>query len=122
MTTEKVIMATTQLADWLWHEIEERHMSVRAFGRAADVSHETINKLLAPVDWPDWTPSIPVLVNIARYTHTDICSLVAMITPEDTQINPRATLLAEKIINLPPDQRALAETYIIGAAFKPRKE
>lgn len=113
-------MATT-LIEWLQQELDQRHMSVREFARRADLSHGTLNRILAPASEDDRYPSVRTLVKLARYTGTDLCTLVALVAPEDTGIDPDARILVERIQQLTPENRVIAENYILGTLLKRRK-
>ena len=114
-------MATT-LIEWLQQEIDQRHMSVREFARHADLSHGTLNRILAPVTEDDHYPSIRTLVKLSRYTGVDLCTLVALVAPEDTDVDAEAHVLVERIRRLSPEGREIAENYILGTLLKARKQ
>ncbi len=114
-------MATT-LIEWLQQEIDQRHMSVREFARRAELSHGTLNRILAPVSEDDCYPSVRTLVKLARYTGTDLCALVALVAPEDSRVDAEAQILVERIRRLTPESREIAENYILGTLLKSRKQ
>ncbi len=113
-------MAT--LIEWLQQEIDRRHVSVREFARHADLSHGTLNRILAPESEDDRYPSLRTLVKLARYTGSDLCTLVALVAPEDTSIDAEARILVERIRRLTPENREIAENYILGTLLKNRKQ
>lgn len=107
------------LADWLLEEIQQRQMSVREFGRYAGVPHSTLNKILnADNTDEDAYPSLATLVKLSRATGTDICTLVAFVAPERTLRDADAMALANRIMNLPPDGRAIVEDWLMGRLLK----
>ncbi len=114
-------MATT-LIDWLQQEIDQRRMSVREFARRADLSHGTLNRILAPENEDDRYPSVRTLVKLARFTGVDLCTLVALVAPEDTGIDADANILVGRIRRLSPESREIAENFILGTLLKGRKQ
>lgn len=120
--TVSVVMAERTLADWLNEEIQKRHMSIREFSRASGVGHTTLNRMLAPDTAEVEYPSMDTLVKLSRFTKLDLCTLVAMVSPEDTEIDAEARIIAERIAQLSPDKQAIVDAYILGIALKPGNE
>lgn len=110
---EKVItlMAYSSLAEWLLQEINDRNMSIREFGRRAEIGQATLSSILA--NEGDY-PSVTTLIRLAQYTHTDICSLMALIAPEETHIDADVILIAERIKRLPFDKQSIVDAAISG--------
>jgi predicted transcriptional regulator len=120
MNTNIGTARVTTLAEWLLEEIQRRQMSVREFGRFADIPHSTLNKLLNWDTTPsgDVYPALSTLVKLSNATGTDICTLVALVAPEYTISDADALVLANRIRNLPPDGRAVVEEWLIGRLLK----
>lgn len=105
------LMAYASLSEWLLQEINERHMSIREFGRQAEISQATLSGILA--NDGDY-PSVTTLIRLARYTSTDICSLMALIAPDETRVDADVLLLAERIKRLSTDKQLIVDAAIAG--------
>lgn len=92
-------------------EMRQRRMSQREFAEYVGISHQTINRIVAG-DAPE--PSLSVLVRLARKTHTDLCSLIALLYPDESRGNARARIIAERIAQLTPAQQQIIDNVLIG--------
>lgn len=61
------------------------------------------------------------MVNIAKGTGTKLDTIVAMVYPDETIIDPEIRILAERIAQLPDDQRQLVETLLAGMSIQTDK-
>jgi transcriptional regulator with XRE-family HTH domain len=103
-----------ELKDFIAQEIKRRSLSMREFAKAVDVSSTTIVRALS--DNPP-TPTLDFLEKLSTYTHVDILTLVAMVKPNATRLNPSAMLLVDRISNLPPDKQTMVNALIQGLIF-----
>jgi transcriptional regulator with XRE-family HTH domain len=111
-------MTIKTLGDFVLREIQNRQMSQREFARFVGVNHQTINKLLDYGEKEDTYPALDSLVKLAKATNTDICTLIALITPDVvSQPDPEAEMIAERISKLPPNKRDAIDALILGMAL-----
>lgn len=96
----------SRLGKFIQAEMQRRELSANQFASIVGVSHTTIGRLIEPGD--ETQPTLDFLIKLAKATHTDICSLVALVAPEATTTNAEAQLLAERIARLPADKREIA--------------
>jgi|GEM_PF-1934668 len=105
---------------FLLEEMKKQQMSARAFAHWVGITHTTMNRLLDPKD--DKPPSLASLVLIARKTKTPMGVLFKLIYPdaEDDllRFDPDVIALAQQILELPIEQRDLAESLILGMTLK----
>lgn len=114
---------TAAFAEWLLGEIQSRHMSIREFGRYAGIPAATLTKLLATDEKGEGrVPSVGTLIKLSRATKTDLCTLVALLSPEDARISPDVTALATRIARLSPEGRAVVEDWLMGRFLKGSNE
>lgn len=114
-------MTTQTLGDWILEETRRRHMSLREFGRLVDVNHATLLRIMSPKREDDY-PQVQTLMKLARGTGTDVCLLLRMLTGDDLNADGRALLLAQRIAQLPPDQQAIVDSFIMGTLLKRKDE
>lgn len=115
----KTIMQNSEsLKGFIEEEMRQRDMSARQFAEFVGVAHTTINRAIDPTD--PTTPSPEFLVKLAKATRVNLSSLIALIMPdvETTTIDARSQVLAEKIAQLPPDKREIAEAFILAALMQ----
>lgn len=119
--------AMATLGEFILEEIKKRSTTAREFADEVGVSHTIINKFLnhglsdTYAGKPVGEPSLEFLVKLARATHVDVRTLIALIHPEIGDIDPNDLILAERIGNLPEDQKSFIDNFIIGAAVKNHK-
>lgn len=119
--------AMSTLGEFILQEIQNRQSNARDFALMVGVSHTTINKFLNYglsdnyAGKPVGEPSLDFLVKLAKATHVDVRTLIALVHPEVGDIDPNDLILAERIGNLPDDQKALIDNFLIGAAIKQTK-
>lgn len=103
-------------------------MSAREFAEYVGVPHSSINKFLnhgitdTYAGKPVGDPSVDFLIKLARATHIDICTLMALIAPDVTARRAEAEIIADRILNLPPEQREIVDTFLSGLAVKGREK
>lgn len=110
----------TDLAKFIQEEMHKRDMSMNQFAALVGVSHTTISRLLRPGS--TIMPDLDFLAKLGEATHTDICTLVALVMPEATHVDAEAQMLAERISRLPPDKREIVDTFLAGVALKNLKQ
>jgi transcriptional regulator with XRE-family HTH domain len=93
-------------------------MSIREFARQSGIAHTVLNKILAGEADEDSYPSVATLVKLARYTHVDVCTLIALLAPDVARIDARARAIAERIGQLPPVEQEIIDAYILGPVLK----
>ncbi len=104
-----------KLGEFIQEELRKRDMSARQFADHVKVSHSTITKAMYPVP-PE--PSLDFLAKLGRATGIDLCTIVAMVKPDDTRVSPRALLIAQRIEQLPESKRAFADEFLNGLIEK----
>lgn len=102
---------STSLSSFIQQEMQKRHMSQRQFAMMVGVSNQTISRAVS-FNNDNFDPSLEFLAKLARATHVDICTLVALIYPEDSSISGRARLLAERIDRLPPEVQEIIDVSV----------
>lgn len=119
--------AMNTLGEFILDEIKNRNTTARVFADQVGVSHTIINKFLnhglsdTYAGKPVGEPSLEFLVKLAKTTHVDVRTLIALVHPEIGDIDPSNLILAERIGNLPEDQKAIIDNFLIGAAIKSHK-
>lgn len=109
------------LADWILEEMQSRDMSLRKFAELVGVSHATLDRILRPKRDEDKYPSVQTLIKMSKATNTDLCTLVALISPEDSHIDAGAQIIAQRISALPPDKQSQVDAFLLGLTLKGRK-
>jgi transcriptional regulator with XRE-family HTH domain len=101
--------------DFIELEMKKRDMSIREFSRFVGLSHSAVSKYLNNPQ--EKNISIEFMVRVARATDTDLTSIVAMVYPEQTTINPEVQILAERIAQLPPEKRKMIDSLLLGMSI-----
>jgi len=112
--------AKMTLAEFIESEIKKRDMSIREFSRMAGLSHSTVSQYLNEPD--SRKVSIEFLVKISVATNTDLSSIVAMVYPELTSIDPESRIMAEQIRKLPQDKRGMLGSLLVGIGVQFNQE
>lgn len=107
---------------WIEDEIRKRDMSLRDFATFTGISHGTLSLILNPKSKEDRYPKFDTLLKLARATNTDLCSVVALLAPDETRLNARVMILAERIANLSPEKQEVVDAYLLGLRIKPNEE
>jgi transcriptional regulator with XRE-family HTH domain len=100
------------LADFIKNEIARRRISARKFADELHVGHTTINRIVKGE-----RPSITFLEKLCAYTHTDLETLVLMVSPELAarhRMSPRARALGQQLDRLPENYFELLDRLIAG--------
>lgn len=103
------------LSEFILEEMKKREMSMREFSSYVGVSPTTISNTLNPQK--NIIPSTDFLAKLADATHTDIATLIAMVFPELTDLNPEIMLLAMRISQLHPEQQKMIRQLLMGMAM-----
>lgn len=118
----------TTLGAFIHAEMVHHNMTAREFADFVGVTHSTINKFLNHGISNTYggkqvgDPSIEFLVKLSKATHTDICTLVALVAPDVSNTNARAHIIAERISRLPPEQQDMMDSFLLGLSFKGAKK
>jgi transcriptional regulator with XRE-family HTH domain len=99
--------------EFLQGEIDKRHMSYTAFADFLGLSTSTITRILDEKN--PRNPGLDVLIILAKKTNTSLGVLVEMAYPDvanETRLSPTASVLAQRIENLPQDLRLAIEALI----------
>lgn len=96
-------------------EMKKRDMSIREFSRFVGLSHSAVSKYLNNPQ--EKNISIEFMVKVSEGTNTDLTSIVAMVYPEQTTINPEVQILAERIAKLPPEKRQMVDSLLLGMSI-----
>lgn len=118
-------MAT--LGEFILDEIKTRQMTAREFANYVGVTHSAINKFLNHglsniyAGKPVGNPSLDFFVKLARATNVDVRTLITLVYPELSNVDPSDLILAERISNLPEDQKAIIDNFLMGATLKNSK-
>ncbi len=111
----------SSLGKFILGEMQKRDMTANQFASLVGVSHTTIGRLLEPGD--KTLPTLEFLFKLSGATHTDICTLVALIAPDHTtNVNAEAQVIAERIMRLPPDKREIIDSFLLGLTLKGSKQ
>lgn len=98
------------LKDFIAEELKRRNLTIREFAKEVGVSSSTIVRTMSKKP-PE--PSLEFLAKLARYTHTDLCSLVALIHPDATTVNAEAAIIANRVAQLPPERQEMFDEFIL---------
>lgn len=115
--------STPTLGLFIQEEMQRRKLSLREFATLAGVTHPTMSKF-------SWygihetyggriigEPPLEFLAKLAKATGHDICTLVALVRPDATRLDPRASILTNRIMQLPPEKLQLFTTFMRGLGF-----
>jgi len=106
------------LKEFLNDQLDDRKMSVRAFGDLVGVSHEVITRFRNsdPSDEVGY-PSLQTLRKLSDGTGVSLNTLIQISYPElrRVDIDIDARLMAEEIAQLSPDDRRIVEKFIRNA-------
>lgn len=109
----------TPLAEYVYQRMEQLGLSIRDLAKKMDISHSTLLDHLSDSP-PDH--KIDLLANLAHSLNADLCTIVAIVKPEETKLNPKVMQLADRMAHLPPDLIERFENELIGLAFKENKK
>lgn len=101
-----MVATTNGFQDFLKTEIKKRQLTPRQFAFFVGVDPSTMTRALDEKKPP--APTVEFVVKVARATHTNAMTLMAMAYPEiaeETNINPSWLLLAQQFEQLPEDFR-----------------
>lgn len=118
MAIQAKIYVMQNLGEFIAQEIRKRDMSDREFAEFVGVSNATIHRAMSP-DAP--TPTLEFLQKLARKTGVDICTLVALVMPNDTQRTPEVDLIATRVAQLPLDKREFLDDVLVGLLLDAHK-
>lgn len=114
--TKEMESVMTPLTQFIEDQIAMRRMTEREFARFVGVSNSTISR--ARGDNPP-EPSFEFVAKLSKATGHSLLSVLRLAFPEyDFSVDEQTIMLAERIIQLPPEERAQAETFVTGLAFK----
>ena len=106
----------TALTQFIDDQIALRQMTEREFARFVKVSNSTISR--ARGDNPP-EPSLEFLVKLSKATGHSLLSILKLAFPEaDLAVDEQTLILAERIAQLPPEKREIAEAFIVGMTLK----
>lgn len=105
------------MSEFLLQEMKRRgFVSARAFADWLGIAHTTINRMLNEKDSSD--PNAKTMAILSKKLDVPIETLFVIAYPEidDAQLSqdPEALALAQQIVNLPPQERQVIESAIIG--------
>ncbi len=105
------------LADFLQTERQRRSWSIRDFASAAGLDHTTLSKLLRSTNPP--TPALDTLVCLSRALNVSLVVLLKLTFPDlpGIEVSAESLLLAERVQQLTPDQRAVVDALLRGLLF-----
>lgn len=101
------------LKDFVENEIKKRGFSAAEFARHAGVAKSTINNIL---NGEGEYPRIQTLVSIADYTGVSVTALFNLTVGVDVT-RAEAYLLAQRIVELPPEKQQLIYDLLSGIAL-----
>lgn len=102
-----------KLGEFLLSEIQKRQTSITKFAKEAGVSTQTIANIIN--EEGDY-PRIQTLVAIAEYTGVSVNQLFALTVGQDT-VRAEAYILAQRIIDLPPEKQKLIADLLAGVSL-----
>lgn len=98
------------LGEFIQEEARRRRMSLREFAKFASLTHGAVSKYAnhgiettyggRPIGYPE----VEFLIQLSIATGIEGGLLFAMVAPETTSANLQAALLANRIVQLPPDK------------------
>lgn len=111
----KIKVSMNKLGDFIEGELKRRDMSLRRFADIVGVHHSTLIKAMRP-EPPE--PSLDFLRKLAKATGVNVLDLVALVLPEDSNVDGEVRVIAERIARLPADRREIVDTYLMGSDLK----
>lgn len=109
------------LGEWIATQMRERDMSMSEFARYIGTTGATLSRAMSK-DAPQ--PSVDLLVKLSNGTGVSLMTLLKLAFPEiqQVEVDTGARLLAEQIMQLPPEKREIAEAFILGTLMKSREK
>ena len=95
-----------------------RDMSIRAFALHCDISKSQMSNVLNKTQ----SPGLLFLEKLAQGTNTPISDLVKLIFPEPDSVPPEISILSRRIAALPPDDKRIVESLVLGLALKRKQQ
>lgn len=109
-----------KLGEFIAAQLHDRDMSARQFADLVKVNHSTITKAMykePPI------PSMEFLLKLSKATNTSLITIISLAFPnENLDVDLDARTLAERIMQLPPEKREIAEAFIIGTLAQGNKK
>lgn len=102
------------LRDFLLKELQEKQMSITKFAREVGVSTQTIANI---INQSSDYPRIQTLIAIANYTGVSVATLFSLTVGVDV-VRAEAYILAQRIMDLPPDKQQVIFDLLSGIALQ----
>jgi transcriptional regulator with XRE-family HTH domain len=102
-----------KLGVFLLEEIHKRQTSITKFAKEVGVSTQTIANI---INGEGDYPRIQTLMAIAEYTGVSVNQLFSLTVGQDA-VRAEAYILAQRIIDLPPEKQQLIFDLLSGIAF-----
>lgn len=102
-----------KLKEFVDQEMRKRDLSITEFARQAGVAKTTINNI---VNEKGDYPRIQTLMAIAEYTGVSVNQLFSLTVGQDT-VRAEAYILAQRIIDLPPEKQEIIFDLLSGIAL-----
>jgi len=102
------------LSKFLLEEVQKRQTSITKFAKEVGVSTQTIANI---INGEGDYPRIQTLIAIAEYTGVSVNHLFSLTVGQDT-VRAEAYLLAQRIMELPPEKQELIFELLSGIALK----
>lgn len=108
-------VSSMSLIEFLNSELRRQDISARELARRAGIGPTTLQKILDARN--ERTPDLDTLEKLAKATGQSLSTLVHMVKPDASEIDPRALVIARRIQLLPDDARKLIEGLALNAAL-----
>lgn len=99
------------LITFIQEELDRRDWTQAKLAQEMKVRHTTIRNIMKRklVEYP----TTDTFAKLAKATHIDLCSIIALIHPDATNINAEAAIIANRVAQLPPDRLELFDDFIL---------
>lgn len=104
------------LDEFIETEMKKRGMSLREFAKLTDISPSAISKYLNSAS--ERNVSIEFLVKLSRGTGIDLASIIAIVYPDDTEIDAQARIWGQRIAELSEEDQDAIDSFILGLRMK----
>lgn len=105
------------LSKFIQDEIDKRGISDAAFARLCNIDPSTISNW---INDPPENPSYEKLKQLAVGTSTDLCTIIALISPELTKVSARRELASRELADLTIGEIEQVNNFLLALKFNRR--
>lgn len=108
------------LGEFIVRETKRLGITDSELAKRAGVDKGTISNWISEA--PPEMPSYKLLTGLARATGKDLCTIVALVDPDLTQVNPRVQIFASEIADLTPAELDILDNRLLALSLQRSKK